>query len=444
MVHFAGPSQRNRAFAATALAFLMAGLSPAGAAAYTQDSWQSGYDVHQQTACWCVVASSLSWLNYVPGATHPSQSSLSAQITSTVDNSSQGDKYNWKAHSSGPCSDGSGTYGHDPRGEAWALYWHTPGNWFFNDYRYSSAFTADWELVYGIRGTGRPDGAIVNSGRHAILTTGYVTTRDPFSDGTDSISSFYVFDPYTNAHSNVPISTWNTSSWLSPNMSGYGGAGPFWTSYYVTVLQMYANAVPSDSPGETYGDWQASQYNGAAAAAATAGQTSRSTSVTQDTMSGKMLGPAITRPTVAAAVADGLAVNEVDKGRLGIDLTGYTLGAITHVDSFSPDVAPYELVEVRVGAEVRAVAMVADGPNGYTYAGASTLPDGWDLTSTTERGSIMQTAGLHGDGHLVWASIDGSNSPFTPFVHGQDGSGGDVYVDPISGHAYKVSTAQAN
>lgn len=118
MVHFAGPSQRNRAFAATALAFLMAGLSPAGAAAYTQDSWQSGYDVHQQTACWCVVASSLSWLNYVPGATHPSQSSLSAQITSTVDNSSQGDKYNWKAHSSGPCSDGSGTYGHDPRGEA--------------------------------------------------------------------------------------------------------------------------------------------------------------------------------------------------------------------------------------------------------------------------------------------------------------------------------------
>jgi hypothetical protein len=105
----------------------------------------------------------------------------------------------------------------------------------------------------------------------------------------------------------------------------------------------------------------------------------------------------------------------------------------------APGASPYELVEIRVGSSVRAVAMVEDGSAGYTYAGASTLPLGLDVASPAVRADVVGRAGLQGDGRLVWAETDGSNLQFTPFIHAQDGNGADVYVDPLRGRQYRAS-----
>jgi hypothetical protein len=141
-------------------------LAPGSAlATYTKDIYNSANNNTEAKDCWCVVAAVRSHLKYIPNSTVPTQTSLNTTITAH-------DRYDWTG---GTCP------GHDPRGWAYGLYLNTPGNYAFNDYGYGSQSTADWELVYGIRATSQPAGALVAAGKHAYDVVGFKTANDPLA-----------------------------------------------------------------------------------------------------------------------------------------------------------------------------------------------------------------------------------------------------------------------
>ena len=244
------------------------------------------------------------------------------------------------------------------------MYRLTPAGYFYNDYKYSSQSSADWELVDGMRATSQPVSAYVAYGRHVLLVVGYETVYDPFLQGKPrTISGYYVIDPW------------------------------------------YPHA--SDSPPMTYGDYIRNQYLSVAEPGPDA--------------------PPGTAPTIEAAVRKGMDVNGLSRGgNLGVDLTGYSLGDSAEVEPISVDVGVYELVELRVGRQVRAVAMVLKNGEGYQFAGAATGDYG--VVAVSSRKALLARAGLSGPGRLVWGWTDEPSSPFAPFVKTSNALGGTEYL----------------
>jgi hypothetical protein len=391
-------------------------LAPGSAlATYTKDIYNSANNNTEAKDCWCVVAAVRSHLKYIPNSTVPTQTSLNTTITAH-------DRYDWTG---GTCP------GHDPRGWAYGLYLNTPGNYAFNDYGYGSQSTADWELVYGIRATSQPAGALVAAGRHAYDVVGFKTANDPFSDLTQSLTGFYVIDPwYPHAYATgfgaaydgppsdpnyglppntyIAIATWN-STFLKKNVND----GAFWLNQYTVVLREIDNrGVPQDVPGQSYGD-HAYAGLGLAAAAATSGDSTA-------TLADPVIGDSI-----AAAVTKGITGNGLlNDPKFGSDLRRFKVGASIHVTSLASELPSYDLVELRVAGSTRAIAMVQEVGGRFEFGALSQAPLAFDLFSAAGRARILAENHMAGTGELVWGwTIDGP-SPFTPFIRGVDASTG--------------------
>jgi len=365
-----------------------------GVEAMVQDVYNSSNDSYQQTNHWCVVASAQTWLKYIPASTVPTQSALDAFMSS---------------HDRAHYANG----GHDPYAWAWAMYNYTPGGYGFNWYSQSDTYM-DWEIVLGIRATNLPVGAIVENGKHAILVLGYSDLNDPWADKTQQINGFYIFDPwfgYKGGGVNSGMAYWGTgfqpnsyiaySTW---NSLYFTGTGSSWDGYHVAVLRSATDAAPvmSHRP-QTYGDYKYNQLGLPASQAQLAA------------------APDSSSVSLTSAVRRGLDENGLGTGgALGVDLTGYRIGRSVHVDSLAAEVPSYDLVEIDVANQLKAVAMVTESGGSYEFAAVTPWTGTWNLPLSGTIDGALAKAGMRGPGHLVWAWTQDGGSPFLPMVAGTD------------------------
>jgi hypothetical protein len=374
--------------------------------AYTLDPYNSSFWDNQDNDCQCIAASVRMELMYTYGTTSvTSQSTINAYA---------------QAHDRG-----SYTCGSDPQGWAYALWHYTPAGYGFNYYKSTSQATQDWELVYGIRADQHPNGALVAGGAHAIDVVGFYTSKDPWLDFS-TLYGFYLLDPwYGRGASGLP--SWYNG--FSPNYYVtvanwnslyFTNAGSPW--YYTVVLRSSTDAGPHQPPPQSYGDYMC-QYSGLSIGASD--DTSRS----------------LARPNVAGsieeAVRDGLRENGLEKGgSLGVDLTGHVVGPSVHVDSLATQVPSYELTEIQVAGQVRAVAMVTEVPGGYSFAAIAPWTGRFDLASPSATQIHLRSQGMSGSWRLVWAWTAEGGSPFTPIIAGTDAATSQtVFLSPSGRHS---------
>jgi hypothetical protein len=367
-------------------------FTPTGVNAMVLDPYNSAYWDNQDNNCQCIAASVRMELMYVTGTTNvTSQSTLNAYA---------------QAH-----DNGSYTCGSDPQGWAYALWNYSPAGYGFNYYVSSNQATQDWEIVYGLRADQHPNGALVAGGTHAVDVVGFYTLNDPWADMTQSLYGFYLLDPwYGRGSSGLPNWPYNG---FSPNYYVTIGnwnslyftdAGTTW--HYTVVLRSATDAAPHQPPPQSYGDYRLSQLAGPIGASASGART-------------------LASPTDAGnlrdAVTQGLQQNALDQGgALGIDLTGYVVGRSVHVDSLAEELPSYDLVEIDVAGQVRAVAMVSEGPRGYSFAGLTPWTGRFDLASPGAIQSDLASQGMTGPGRLVWAWTEEGGSPFAPMIEAKD------------------------
>ena len=380
---------------------------------YIQDPYNSAYFQSQTTSSYCVPASTRNWIKYLNSSFSTSQATIDTYETSK-------DKY---YHASG----------HDPRGWAWGLYHYAPTSpgYTFNDYKWSSQATANWEMVWGIRATNRPVGAIVEAGAHAIDIIGYKTLNDPFSVSQQTLYGFNVLDPwFGRGDSGMPywpingfspnyyvaIGSWNSYYFLQYNGPAY------WNTTYVPVLQKYGTTAPGDNPTVSYGEYVYNNTLGPVAAEITSSETYATSEAA---------------PAIAQAVSDGLAQHDLLGLRdgLGIDLKGYAIGDIAHVDSLAAEIAPYDLVELNVSGSVRAIALVTESSSGYTFGALWGYTGDFALGSATGRAQLAADNGVRAGVKLLWAPSTASVSPFDPFLSGESGNGQPVFVSSAGSFA---------
>jgi len=277
-----------------------------------------------------------------------------------------------------------------------------------------------WELVKGIRGDGNPNGALVAAGQHAVVVVGYHTLNDPFTPTPQTLYGFYIEDPwYGNGDSGldhwppngftpnsyVTIDNWNSWYYLPDTNNG-----SFWNNKYVSVLRASTTVNPSDNPPQTYGDY----VNPVSSA-----QSAAPSNVVE-----------MPKATIADAVVSGMTLHGLsDGGSLGVNLTGYTVGQIVHVESLATGFPSYDLAELKVGGVVRAAAIANELPEGYVFAAVSPVTSGFDLPSASGLARFAATYGIAGHPRLVWAWTEWGGSPFAPFIEGADArSGAPVYL----------------
>lgn len=102
------------------------------------------------------------------------------------------------------------------------------------------------------------------------------------------------------------------------------------------------------------------------------------------------------------------------------------------MDSLARETPSYDLVELQVGALVRALAMVNETEQGYVFAGLAPAAASPDFATPAGRAAVLAQRGLVGQGRLVWSWVTGSqSSPFEPLIQGIDPQTGSVgYVGP--------------
>lgn len=398
------------------LALVVMCVAPSSVNAYTLNPYNSSYFDNEDTNCQCIAASVRMELMYIDGTT-----AVTAQ--STINSYAQ-------AHDLLTTTCGS-----DPQGWAYAMWNYSPAGYGFNSYSSTSQTAQDWELVYGTRADHHPNGALVAAGRHAIDVVGFNTLNDPWADQTQTLYGFYLLDPwYGRGSSGLPnwpyngftpnsyvtVSSWN-SLYFTANTNNTNSR---WYNKYVVLLRSSTDAAPAVTPPQSYGDYMYSQLGLAASLTA---NNARSTATAQRT-----LAPANVSPTIAAAVETGLVQNDlIQGGSLGVDLREAKIGRSVHVDSLAREVPSYDLVEVSVGSEVRAVAMVTESPGGFSFSALTPWNGQFDLASPRAVDSALASQGMSGPAHFVWAWTDDGGSPFMPFIRAMDnGTAGPAYIGP--------------
>lgn len=378
--------------------------------AWTWNPYNPSYNTSQDNCGWCVVASALWTVKYIPGTTPPSQTSLDSYISTK-------DKY---PHADGSCVQNNVTYwGHDPRGWAWGLFQYTPAGYYFNDYRDSSQYLMNEEFVLGLRADSHPVGAIVQGGAHAVDLIGFSTAYDPWSYHQITINGFYVLDPWFPRSGGfspdyyLTISSWNSTQFTPDHLDG--GVGSYYYNYYNGVLRKYAATVPADNPSETYGDYEYGIHVGAP---------SPSQVIESPNQSG---------PTVAAAIQAGLAQSGIDVGRLGINLSGYSIGPSVDVRSLAPGIPDYRLVELQVRHQPRALVLLPRAATGFAFGGLTGISRDPSFMTAGGRLQALRAHGMGGSGDVVWAPSRIGAPPFAPFIRGVDMTSGQAAFVTLNG-----------
>lgn len=390
------------------------------ASKFSQSVFNSAAVQPQKTNCWCVVASARAWLRHANPSFALKQSELNGYMT-------QNDKNDWTDPNTSyyiRCTRGSPrpSFAHDGRGLAWTLWKHAPAGlgYGFQDYQTTTANAMNWQMVRNVRATGQPVGAIVARGRHAVLVVGYKTLLDPLAEngGANKLYGMRVWDPWYQAGFG------NWSGWPAGGFAGNAyitrydwnnkyfrpdtNEGPYYYGSYVAILPTADAVRPSDNPGRSYGQIAYEQ------ASATLPPEEPETTPPPDDPPEQP--PA---PTVSQAVAVGLREHDLlGDPELGNLPTTYSIGDSVEVESLASEVPSYQLVELQVGDDVRAVALVNETSAGYVFGELREVSGDWQLPSRADLQAGLARHGLRGQAKLVWGWTDDRNPPFAPFLAG--------------------------
>jgi len=396
---------------------------------FNQSVFNSSLVQPQKTNCWCVVAGTRAWLRHLAPSVTVKQSALNNYMTPL-------DKNDWTDPSTSfyiRCTRGSPSpsFAHDGRGMAETLWNYAPVDlpYGFQDYMTTTAKAMNWQLVRNIRATDAPVGAIVAGGKHAILVVGYRTTLDPLAENgeANSLRGFRVWDPWYQAgfgnwsgwpsggfagNAYVTIRDWN-QKYFKPDLR----EGPYYYGAYVAVLPTEAREAPSDDPGRSYGQ--------AAYEAANA-----SPPPDQDEDGDEV--PTPPAATVSAAIDTGLRMHDLlGDPELGNLPASYTIGNSVTVESLAAELPSYQLVELRAGNDVRAVALVNDTSAGYVFGELRETTGDWELPDQADLRASLAANGLRGQPRLVWGWTDEPSPPLAPFLAGTSvTTGRTAYVTP--------------
>src|SRR4051812_17632038 len=331
-------------------------------------------------------------------------------------------------------------------------------------------------------------GVIVVHGKHAILAVGYQTALDPLDDGgsTNKILGMRVWDPWYNAgfgnwsgwpaggfaaNSYVTLADWNSKYFTDDR-----NEGAYFQDQYVAVLRNSVAQAPTDTPAQDYGTYvythggitpPTPNPTAVPTPAPTATPivtppptatpvptaiptdtpaptpTSSDSGTTSSASSAGTL--AVAAPTsvgsLAQAVADGLATNNLlGDSELGNLPADYTIGTSVHVRSLVAGVPSYDLVELRVGGVVRAIALVDEISGGYLFGELRPTLGDVRLPTFSQMATALRTNGLSGTPSLSWTWTDDEPAPpFAPFLTGTDAAGKTAFVTP-TGVAEQLQT----
>jgi hypothetical protein len=132
------------------------------------------------------------------------------------------------------------------------------------------------------------------------------------------------------------------------------------------------------------------------------------------------------------AVTSGIELNGlVADSRLGLEAGPIEVGRKVDVDSLSPDLAPYSLVEVVQGGRVVAMAMLTRTEDGLQFAAIQPAFEANKLASAAEVKGKFRGAGVDVRSmRLVWRPSPDSMAPFSPFWDATDTSGRHRFLTP--------------
>jgi hypothetical protein len=318
--------------------------------------------------------------------------------------------------------------GLDPRAWAWLMWQHTGPGYAYHDYYFTdsgspSQYTANYYMadqLYRLQSANQPVGALTDNGHHAVAVVGFRST-----DWPAQVSGFYVVDPYASqARKNyysgwigdapgsyLDITTWNTYYFTYYYDEGLQAAYPngyYWKNQYVVVLRS-----KNDSPQPTPTNDAMPPIYGYTSAPSVA------IAATSDAVSDQAYS-SIENATLIGISSNGLS----NDPSLAVDLRGAQIGRQVHVDSLDPAVPAYELVEVKSGGAVAAVAMIVDRPDGYHFGALSPVESGWSMPDGSGATTRLRQDGIDVKSmKLVWGASDESSSPFGPIWQATDASG---------------------
>ncbi len=395
-----------------ALAVAIQAALPATAAAYSEQYWNGSYATEYPENIACVAASALTHVGQVYGytdASHYLHSTVQAWYTTGRTHN----RYTYAAA------------GLDPRSWAWLLWKNTPAGYSYHDYWWPSQGTANMYIESGLTTTHQPVGALTDHGHHAVNVVGFNATADPRTDAS-SLLGFWIVDPYYHGSGTVrksfyggyvgdppntyiALATWN-SAYLTYY---YDTINTIWTNSYVAVLRTANN---SPEPTKSY-DTQPPMYGYTATASlpATSGGTS---------------DKAYPKGALDQAVTDGIASNTLlNDPSLGVSLVGAVAGKSLHVDSLSPELGSYELVEVLVAGKVKAIAMIEDRKDGLHFAALQPVAEGSHMPSALDAQTGLRAKGVDARSlKAVWGWSQESSSPFSPFWQATDSNGRQTFL----------------
>jgi hypothetical protein len=103
-------------------------------------------------------------------------------------------------------------------------------------------------------------------------------------------------------------------------------------------------------------------------------------------------------------------------------------------------VPSYDLVELRVGGVVRAIALVDEVSGGYVFGELRATIGDVRLPTAAQMATALHANGLSGTPSLSWTWTDDQPAPpFAPFLTGTDAAGKTAFVTP-SGVAEQLTT----
>lgn len=394
---------------------------------YVKNTWNGRMTTQRPSDITCVAASSVTWSNYAWGTTsgeyYSSDIALDWYREVRTANQNFHNKYDYSGIEPGL----------DPRGWAWLLWRHSPPGRSYHDYWSTSQAAVNNWIVWNIREANEPAGALIFRSVHAVNVVGFASNIDP-RNGVFTINGFFIVDSWYPAgpsgmgdggtlglvpNTYITLNAWNRSYFLPYVDKPYEAVhGPnLWHKKYVAVLR---SANGTQEPTRSF-DTMPPTFSGIGPAGAAASPE---------------LVPA-EEPVFEAADAFGAVTFGIESnGLLADDRVGLKPGPIevgrkVDVESLSPDMPHYSLVEVVQDGRVVAMAMLNRTEQGLQFAGLQAAYPGNELPATAAARREFGNAGVDVRSmRLVWRPSPDSLAPFSPFWDATDTSGRHRFLTP--------------
>ena len=394
---------------------------------YVKNTWNGRMATERPENITCVSASALTWSNYTWGTTSGEYYSHTIAWDWYREVRTKYQNFHNKYDYSG-IEDGL-----DPRGWSWLMWRHAPPGRSYHDYWSSSQAAVNSWMVWNIREANEPAGALVFRSVHAVDVVGFSSNIDP-RNGVFTINGFFIVDPwYPNSpgsmsdggtlglvpNTYLSLNAWNRSYFLPYVDKPYEAVhGPnLWHKKYVAVLRT-ADGVQEPTRGF---DTMPPAYRAPGSSTAVATEAAAPAD-----------DPVFDETDALGAVTSGIDLNGLAADeRVGLEAGPIEVGRKVDVDSLSPDVLPYSLVEVVQGGRVVAMAMLTRTDEGLQFAGLQATYPGNKLPAAAEAKRAFAGKGVDVRSlRLVWQASRDSMAPFNPFWDATDAAGRHRYLTP--------------